>query len=127
MGELLYFQTRSGKRSKQDWARVAADFMEWMTPTLDAAHVQRHRRRMHDGSIIAPGGYSPRDLARLRDDIREAMTALYLQHHDVAAATLRLALDNIAAVNPPIPPGAGIAPWSAPRELCSIAPPIGPA
>lgn len=85
MGDLLYVDFQGSTSADAELARLAAHFMQWITPTLDAAHIQRQRPGIG-------GGFTAMDLASLREDVRDAMTGLYLQHHDVAGVTLRRAL-----------------------------------
>ena len=100
MGDLLYVDFRGGRGAKAELACLAAHFMQWITPTLEAAHIEPRRHSTDDASTNSElesetgtaRSYTSRDLTYLRENIRDVMTELYLQHHGVAPPSLRRAL-----------------------------------
>ena len=94
---------------------VTAQFMEWACPELDAAHIGDEQRTVYEAiyrdlalrlataysdlrvSVRLPDYLSAVDVANLREDVRRAMTELYLGLSGVAVIALRRAL--LTAVN----------------------------
>jgi|HubBroStandDraft_1064217.scaffolds.fasta_scaffold19950_3 hypothetical protein len=104
-----------GHFGQTDRAKVRLDdmtalFIEWAAPALDAAHMQGEQRTIYETicrdlahqlataysdlgvRIRLPDHHSPEDVARLREDVREAMMELYLRMSGIAVITLRRAL-----------------------------------
>jgi hypothetical protein len=89
---------------------VAALFVEWAAPELDAARIQGEERAQYEAiyrelayrlataysdlkvRIRVPEHHSPEDVDYLREDVRAAMSELYLRLSGVAVAAVRRSL-----------------------------------
>ena len=110
MGDLLKGEFGEKRRAQSRLDDMTDRFMEWAAPELDAAHMKGEQRAQYEAiyrdlaqllalaysdlkvKIRLPEHHSPEDLANLREDVRGAMTELYLRLSGVAVNALRRAL-----------------------------------
>jgi hypothetical protein len=110
LGVLLKGDFGEKRRAQLRLDNMTDRFMEWAAPELDAAHMKGEQRAQYEAiyrdlaqllalaysdlkvKIRLPEHHSPGDLANLREDVRAAMTELYLRLSGVAVSALRRAL-----------------------------------
>jgi hypothetical protein len=110
LGDLLKGDFGKERRAQSRLDDMTDRFMEWAAPELDAAHMKGEQRAKYEAiyrdlaqllalaysdlkvKIRLPEHHSPEELANLQEDVRKAMTELYLRLSGVAVSALRRAL-----------------------------------
>jgi hypothetical protein len=113
LGDLLQGDFGEKRRAQSRLDDMTARFMEWAAPELDAAHIKGEQRAQYEAiyrdlaqllamaysdlkvKIRLPEHHSAEDLANLREDVRGAMTELYLRLSGVAVNALRRAMMTV--------------------------------